>query len=78
MNAIQIATTCAWCNQAQGKPQGNGSHGICSYHRDKEREKYKASTARPPVEPVTALCGHVGRSTQHTCGAANCIRLYSW
>lgn len=78
MNAIQIATACAWCLAEQGLPMGKQSHGICATHRKAEYEKYKASTARPPVEPVTALCGHVGRSTQHTCGAANCIRLYSW
>jgi hypothetical protein len=25
-------TQCAWCLQEQGRPMGNGSHGICSYH----------------------------------------------
>lgn len=27
-----IPTTCAWCLREQGKPFGNGSHGICVPH----------------------------------------------
>lgn len=29
---------CAWCNEEQGKEQGNGSHGICSPHATKIRQ----------------------------------------
>ena len=33
---------CAWCNREQGREQGNGSHGICGYHREEIYAEYKA------------------------------------
>lgn len=34
-------TECAWCNEHQGIPQGNGSHGICATHAEIMRVKYQ-------------------------------------
>ena len=34
------------------------------------------STARPEVRPVYALCGHIGRRADRTCGAWNCLQMY--
>jgi len=39
----EMPISCAWCNEEQGKPQGNGSHGICIPHAQQEYEKYRAS-----------------------------------
>lgn len=36
---------CAWCNEEQGKPQGNGSHGICKSHVKQIEMQYKAIKA---------------------------------
>jgi hypothetical protein len=65
---------CAWCLAEQGLPMGEQSHGICPTHRDAEYERYR--TARPQVKPVVALCGHIGRSEAHTCGAYRCTQNY--
>ena len=34
------------------------------------------NTSRPKDKPVYALCGHIGRSEKHTCGAWNCLQMY--
>jgi len=70
----QIAVPCSWCLQEQGKPQGSGSHGICRAHATAEYERYRA--ARPQVAPVYAICGHIGRSEQCSCGAFRCTQNY--
>lgn len=71
MVQMQIATSCAWCNQEEGKPQGDGSHGICQSHADAEYEKYKES--RQSI-PVYGTCGHLAKSPDHDCGCSQ----YSW
>lgn len=32
---VQVPLLCAWCLSEQGKPAGEGSHGICKKHADK-------------------------------------------
>lgn len=36
------------------------------------------STARPEAMPVYALCGHIGRRADRTCGSWNCQQMYGW
>jgi hypothetical protein len=35
-------------------------------------------TARPQVEPVYGICGHIARSPRHTCGAWFCLQMWGW
>jgi hypothetical protein len=41
--AHPIDCECAWCNAEQGREQGDGSHGICGYHREEVYQAYKSS-----------------------------------
>jgi len=67
MIQLAIATVCAWCAQEQGlTPQEGQSHGICTSHRNKEREKYQASRG------VRGLCGHIARDANSYCGNPRC------
>jgi hypothetical protein len=82
MIITQVATVCAWCNAEQGKPQGEGTHGICSTHARVEYEKYQASRvvhtrALPAIQPVYGTCGHLAKSPQYSCGSPRCSQ-YSW
>lgn len=36
------------------------------------------STLRPSVPATYGVCGHVSRSTEHTCGSPFCIDQYGW
>jgi len=35
-------------------------------------------SARPAVQPVYGICGHIARSSQHTCGAWSCLQMWGW
>lgn len=40
-----LTTSCAWCNQEAGIPQGEGSHGICDYHAEQVLKSARARRA---------------------------------
>ena len=40
------STACAWCLDEMGRPQGNGSHGICARHAEQLVAEAKARKAR--------------------------------
>jgi hypothetical protein len=40
---IQQDLQCAWCNEEQGIPQGEGTHGICTPHAQEQYQRYRAS-----------------------------------
>lgn len=40
------STSCAWCNKEAGRPQGNGSHGICKRHAAQLIAQAKARRAQ--------------------------------
>lgn len=37
------STECAWCLRHKGKPQGEGSHGICEVHAGLQYTRYQLS-----------------------------------
>lgn len=43
---ISYETQCAWCLSEQGKPMGNGSHGICARHAEEMVQSYQSSRRR--------------------------------
>lgn len=69
---IYLTPQCAWCNEEQGQPQGDGSHGICKHHAEEQYQQYKASRT------VYGTCGHIAKSENHTCGAWSCIQQYGF
>lgn len=46
---------CAWCLREQGRPMGNGSHGICARHaREEEMKCQRVRIARRPTAALAA------------------------
>jgi len=48
------STTCANCNQHQGIPQGEGSHGICEPHAELAYMRYKVSKVPSALDEQAA------------------------
>jgi hypothetical protein len=38
---VDTRENCAWCLKEQGRPMGNGSHGICSHHAAQMQQESK-------------------------------------
>lgn len=38
----QEETDCAWCLRDAGEEMGNGSHGICSEHAEREYQEWRS------------------------------------
>lgn len=45
-------------------------------HILEDEEELVRRMMRPQIKPVIAICGHIGRSTEHTCGAWDCTETY--
>lgn len=46
MLVTYLTTSCAWCNEEAGIPQGDGSHGICDEHAEQVRQQAAESRQR--------------------------------
>lgn len=56
----------------------NATGTIVQQQSSTQLPQKQENTSRAEVKPVYALCGHIGRSEKHTCGAWTCLQMYGW